>query len=476
MLAFDYIREGRSLSLELPVPIDTLAGELRAFGINERLHQIHRADFLLQPTNELGEHFMKLVQPDDTLYSIAAASQEIGILEGDSRQALVDLIMTDRLHNLDHMADYLHFGPAALDHYVRLRLGERNVDLPTQNLFNDTAVAGLDRPPNDIRLNEVGYLPLNEQGKQLLMELSPYESLAAANLACTLLTVPDITASMREVAESARRLLPPRPTETMNFYCPLAVRVEDGNGDLVKGDPFLLRVHEDAISDALRNEMLLPDDNMARHMQRCSQALRDKVASAVWDVGKMGGNIYGIIRCELYAPLTAVEKAELTDWVTSQNFDGFGETVEQTPIETTDGEIFVCFGDSDPGYFVYDQEQFEQYLNGGGPEVVPSAAEPQKPDCPLIGQDSNVFNLIGIAARTLRQNGLADQAKEMSARAFASGSYDQALGIITEYVNPTSVFDDMDEDEDEDWLREPEYDEDDWPEEEQGFGEMGGMS
>lgn len=38
----------------------------------------------------------------------------------------------------------------------------------------------------------------------------------------------------------------------------------------------------------------------------------------------------------------------------------------------------------------------------------------KKPDCPLIGQNGNIFNLMGIAARTLRQNGLAEQSKEMS--------------------------------------------------------------
>ena len=39
--------------------------------------------------------------------------------------------------------------------------------------------------------------------------------------------------------------------------------------------------------------------------------------------------------------------------------------------------------------------------------------ENSKPDCPLIGQDGNIFNLMGIAARTLRENGLADQAKQI---------------------------------------------------------------
>ena len=68
-------------------------------------------------------------------------------------------------------------------------------------------------------------------------------------------------------------------------------------------------------------------------------------------------------------------------------------------------------------------------------------SEDEKPDCPLIGQDGNIFNLIGIASRTLRQCEQTRQAKEMSERVFASGSYEEALAIIGEYVNITSVSD-----------------------------------
>ena len=51
--------------------------------------------------------------------------------------------------------------------------------------------------------------------------------------------------------------------------------------------------------------------------------------------------------------------------------------------------------------------------------------------------DGNIFNLLGIASRTLREHGLKEQAKEMSDRVFASGSYGEALCIIGEYVNIT---------------------------------------
>ena len=73
-----------------------------------------------------------------------------------------------------------------------------------------------------------------------------------------------------------------------------------------------------------------------------------------------------------------------------------------------------------------------------------------KPDCKLIGEDGNIFNLMARAARTLRENNLSEEAKEMRERITSSGSYDEALSIIGEYVHITSVdetlSDDMEED------------------------------
>ncbi len=72
-------------------------------------------------------------------------------------------------------------------------------------------------------------------------------------------------------------------------------------------------------------------------------------------------------------------------------------------------------------------------------------AEKKKPNCKLIGEDGNIFNLMGIASKTLRQNGMAEQAVEMRDRICASGSYGEALCIIGDYVNITGE-DDYNED------------------------------
>lgn len=58
-----------------------------------------------------------------------------------------------------------------------------------------------------------------------------------------------------------------------------------------------------------------------------------------------------------------------------------------------------------------------------------------KPDCKLIGEDGNIFNLMARASRTLRENDLSEEAKEIRERITSSGSYDEALCIIGEYVN-----------------------------------------
>lgn len=71
----------------------------------------------------------------------------------------------------------------------------------------------------------------------------------------------------------------------------------------------------------------------------------------------------------------------------------------------------------------------------------PPAASQQtaKPDCRLIGENGNIFNLIGLAAHTLREHGLDSQADEMRKRIMGGGCHDyyEALNIIGDYVNIT---------------------------------------
>lgn len=61
-------------------------------------------------------------------------------------------------------------------------------------------------------------------------------------------------------------------------------------------------------------------------------------------------------------------------------------------------------------------------------------AENQKPICRLVGEDGNIFSILGRVNRALKEDGKGEQVKEVSERVMASSSYDAALQIIMEYV------------------------------------------
>ncbi len=58
----------------------------------------------------------------------------------------------------------------------------------------------------------------------------------------------------------------------------------------------------------------------------------------------------------------------------------------------------------------------------------------QKPSVKLIGEDGNIFSILGRVSRALKENGKEEQTKELSERVMASSSYGEALQIIMEYI------------------------------------------
>ena len=59
----------------------------------------------------------------------------------------------------------------------------------------------------------------------------------------------------------------------------------------------------------------------------------------------------------------------------------------------------------------------------------------QMPKMELLGQDGNIFGILGRASRLLKEAGQKDQTDEMFRRVTSSGSYEEALHIISEYVD-----------------------------------------
>lgn len=60
----------------------------------------------------------------------------------------------------------------------------------------------------------------------------------------------------------------------------------------------------------------------------------------------------------------------------------------------------------------------------------------EKPYCPLVGANGNIFNLVAIAQKTLERNNKSKETKELFDRVRETHSYDEALRVIFEYVIP----------------------------------------
>ena len=88
-----------------------------------------------------------------------------------------------------------------------------------------------------------------------------------------------------------------------------------------------------------------------------------------------------------------------------------------------DGTLAVHFWQED-GFEMTPEREMQQE----------SATREIRPKMKLIGQDGNIFAIMGRASRLLKNAGQSDKAKEMCNRVMASKSYNAALAIVSEYV------------------------------------------
>lgn len=53
----------------------------------------------------------------------------------------------------------------------------------------------------------------------------------------------------------------------------------------------------------------------------------------------------------------------------------------------------------------------------------------------LVGEDGNVFNLIGICTQALRRNGMRDKVDEFQKEVMSSKSYEEALSVMMKWFD-----------------------------------------
>jgi len=165
------------------------------------------------------------------------------------------------------------------------------------------------------------------------------------------------------------------------------------------------------------------------------EGLSNKVYSMTPTVVEHDGRLWGAMVMQLSGTLTPEDINELKVYISGQNSDGYGEGLEQHGIRVPDGELYVSFWHSGNDYAIYSWEELDALAG----HVLMMSSARRKPSCPIIGADGNVFNIMGIASRTLKENGMVEAANEMCSRVMESGSYANALAIIADYVEPVEA-------------------------------------
>ena len=218
----------------------------------------------------------------------------------------------------------------------------------------------------------------------------------------------------------------------MKFYSPLTADFfpnepdyEDEFYDEYEGyqqDGHELLEYETAIRDAVENDTRDFGGDLMQYYHE-DDSVRGKVVTAIPSVELHGNKLCGCLTVELKEPLLDDEQTVLCNYISGQYSDGWGEGFEQRDIRVDDGTLAVHFWQED------------------GFKMTPSFEKIPKPEknslrpkMQLIGQDGNIFAIMGRASRLLKNAGQSDKAKEMCDRVTASQSYSEALNIVSEYV------------------------------------------
>ena len=221
----------------------------------------------------------------------------------------------------------------------------------------------------------------------------------------------------------------------MKFYSPLTADFfpnepdyEDEFYDEYEGCPLdghdLLQ-YADAVDEAVKKDIADFNGDLMQYYHE-DDSVRSKVVSAVPSVEICGNKLCGCLTVELKETLLDDEQTVLCNYISGQYSDGWGEGFEQRDIRVDDGTLAVHFWqdhDFELKRDVPDMTEFKKLLN-----------RPKKPKMQLIGQDGNIFAIMGRASRLLKNSGQGEKAKEMRDRVMSCDNYQKALNIISEYV------------------------------------------
>lgn len=150
--------------------------------------------------------------------------------------------------------------------------------------------------------------------------------------------------------------------QTLRLFSPPHIYRENEWGDYENEredlDTSDILEYEDAILDRIKKEKL-PSEGERGLAVYLDDDLSRKVYSINPTVEEWNGELWGVTEVQTQGALSPSELAELTDWLSGQFSDGWGEGLEQREIKVDDGELYVSFWDSSDRYFIKQEDELK---------------------------------------------------------------------------------------------------------------------
>lgn len=124
--------------------------------------------------------------------------------------------------------------------------------------------------------------------------------------------------------------------------------------------------YEEEILALIEKHKLFDEGERGLAVYLHNDALSEKVHSIHPSVEEHGGELWCVTEVKTYGALTPAEYAELTDYLTGQFSDGWGEGLEQREIKTSEGELYVSFWSSSDRFFIKPENEMEFQSPGFG--------------------------------------------------------------------------------------------------------------
>jgi hypothetical protein len=151
--------------------------------------------------------------------------------------------------------------------------------------------------------------------------------------------------------------------QTVKFYCPLTFQTEDEDGfefiDVENDSSYL---DTEAICAAVKGSIRDDEPYGLRLYFRESKTAEEKIKSIFPSVEEHGGMLYGVYELKVKEPLSEPEEAAVKSWLIGQAADGHGESLEQRPVETDNGNLYISFWNSGNDYFMMNEHEFNDYI------------------------------------------------------------------------------------------------------------------